>query len=496
MPNPADNFALPFDRSFRARACADQHFGSWCIEPKWFKAKVDAIRAGTLKPIGFDADGLDDDEDDEGGDAQGPGYTIKDGVAIVCIDGQMTKRGSSFGGCSTIAVRRALRAAAADYAIRAIVLHICSPGGTTAGTADLADDVMAVREGKIPGAAVAKRVDAYIADLGCSAAYWVASQCESIIANKTAIVGSIGTMCLLEDDTGFNEKLGVSYRVVSTGPYKGLGADGKVDETLAADVQREVDEVNGPFLAAVSAGRGKKIPDIAAVSDGRAYVSEQALARGLIDRIASLDATIEDLAGSTNFRSNIMTATEQVRQIAAEHPESVASYVEQGKNAGVADAHRAEIGRMTAIEAACPGRPSLAISLFKAGKDADDAKIAVAELDREAAERKAESDKHAAEMAEAQKKIERLEFEANERKPIGTGGASKPQGGAGAGAKADDEELSVEQKAEMEFDADAKIRAEFKIAGRSDEEAKRAFVKYRVNSARGLTPTPRANRAA
>jgi signal peptide peptidase SppA len=265
----AGRSALPFKRQMLDSRCAAQHYGAWAIESKWFQAAITSVRNGSLKPVPV-ADYPDDDEDEGDGDGL---YEIRDGIAVICIDGQMTKRGSSFGGCSTVAVRQALRQAAADWMVKGIVLHICSPGGTVAGTADLADDVLSVRQGRIgPG----KAVVAYIADMGCSAAYWVASQCERIYANKTAIVGSIGTYTVLEDDTKFQEEMGVKWRVVSTGPYKGLGADGAVTDALVADVQREVNELNGPFLSAVSVGRGSLIPDIATVSDGRAHVAEQA----------------------------------------------------------------------------------------------------------------------------------------------------------------------------------------------------------------------------
>jgi ClpP class serine protease len=59
-----------------------------------------------------------------------------------------------------------------------------------------------------------------------------------LVANVTAMIGSIGTYTILEDDTGYQDQWGFKYKVVSTGTYKGLGADGKVTDELVADVQR------------------------------------------------------------------------------------------------------------------------------------------------------------------------------------------------------------------------------------------------------------------
>lgn len=396
-----ESFSIPIPRN-ASKKCAEQQLGAWSIEPKWFKAAADAIRSGMWKPkADYDDDG------DEGSD----GYRVERGVAIISIDGQMTKRGSSFGGCSTVRVRQLLRQAAADFTVRAIILHIYSPGGTVAGTSDLADDVVSVRTGKY---GQAKPVDAYIADMGCSAAYWVASQCETIYANATAIVGSIGTYTVLTDDTGASEQMGYKFFVISTGPYKGLGADGKVSDELKSDVQREVNELNQPFLAAVQSGRGKKI-DIGAVSDGRAWVGEKAKSLGLIDEIASLDAAIE--AAST--RSSTMTPAEQVRQIAAEHPESVASYIEQGKKAGLADGRKEYKDLLQSNVDAAGGNYELAVKATLAGHDPEAVKLAVDAKAKAEAEAKAREDAHKAEIEAKQKEIDRLKFEAGGQKAIG-----------------------------------------------------------------------------
>jgi signal peptide peptidase SppA len=368
---------------------------------------VDAVRAGTLKPK---ADYGDDDDEDTG-----PLYQLVNGIAVIAIEGQMTKRGSSFGGCSTVAVRCALREAAKDYQVRGVILHICSPGGTVAGTSDLADDVLAVRAGL--NGAKPKPVFAYIADLGCSAAYWVASQCERIYANTTAIVGSIGTYAVLEDDSGMQQQLGIKYRVVSTGKYKGLGADGVVTDELVADVQREVDELNMPFLAAVQSGRGDAIPDIAVVSDGRSYVAANALELGLIDEVESFDLTMQAI--STEVKS--MTA-ESFRQHAAENSEAaeVKEIEQRGYKRGVTSATESETARFKAIRDACGSNDTLAADLFLAGKDADDAKLTLAAMAKSEAKAKADADAAAAAIAAKDAEIERLKALAGTQGPIGT----------------------------------------------------------------------------
>lgn len=208
------------------------------------------------------------------------------GVAIIPVEGAMMKEVSKFGGSSTIQIRRGLRAAAADPDVKAILLAIDSPGGTVAGMTELTDAVSAANR--------QKPVYAQINDLGASAAYWMASQTRSISANKTALVGSIGTVAIVEDSSKAYEMAGVVVHVVSTGDYKGAFADGApVTEEQLADLQATVDGVNAFFLAGVSQGRGMAIADVKAVADGRLHLADDAQALGLVDHVRSMDATLE-----------------------------------------------------------------------------------------------------------------------------------------------------------------------------------------------------------
>ena len=95
------------------------------------------------------------------------------------------------GSPSTIEARRQIREAVADDEIGAILLHVDFPGGTIAGTKELADDVAAVAKQKL--------THSFIEDQCASAALWVASQSAQVFANETAMIGSIGTLSVIHD---------------------------------------------------------------------------------------------------------------------------------------------------------------------------------------------------------------------------------------------------------------------------------------------------------
>ncbi len=239
--------------------------------------------------------GVFDDDDEGGGDAPSKPYDVNsDGVAVLYLSGPITKRPTSmsyfFGGTSSILLRRAVRQATADPDVKAIALIVDSPGGQVNGTADLAADVAAAAE--------KKPVGAYAEDTCCSAAYWVASQADFLYCNLTAACGSIGTLLVIEDTSGAYAKEGVKVNVISTGPYKGAGADGApVTKAHLADFQREVDEINACFLQGVADGRENlTLEDVAALATGQVHIGQKAVDLGLCDAVTSLDEFLESMA--------------------------------------------------------------------------------------------------------------------------------------------------------------------------------------------------------
>lgn len=150
--------------------------------------------------------------------------------------------------------------------VDAIVLDIHSPGGETAGVFDFARTVYQARS--------RKRIVAYCNDLACSAAYWVASQAHLVMANETAVVGSVGVFKVVVDSSGNFEKQGVKVHCVSTGHYKGAGLAGTPvgDEHLEQD-QRMVDTVFDTMLRGIAQGRGMDLGQARQLmGDGRVHV--------------------------------------------------------------------------------------------------------------------------------------------------------------------------------------------------------------------------------
>lgn len=260
----------------------DQYMGIWAIQEEALQAHCEFARNLNLQLH------LHSDQAAMAREAGSSANVSKsDQVAVVNITGSLMKQASSMsGGTSTLRVRQAIRSLAADSEIGAIVLRIDSPGGTVAGTEELASDIAA--------ASKKKPVLAFIEDLGASAAYWIASQTQEISANATALVGSIGTYGVVQDLSAMAAKEGVKVHVVRAGTYKGTGVPGtEITQAQIGEMQRTVDALNSHFLDGVASGRHMTKEQVSSLADGRVHIASEAKKMGLIDSVSTLDQTIE-----------------------------------------------------------------------------------------------------------------------------------------------------------------------------------------------------------
>lgn len=285
----------------------DEYAGIWAMEPIAFRAHWDMISRVDIHAH------MKQEQEPPKSQVEmmpAPGGT---NIAFVPVLGTLMKQKSSFGGTSTIQLRRDIRTAANDPNVSAILLGIDSPGGTTAGLDDLAADVRAAK--------AQKPVWAHVDDLTASAAYWIASQTDAIYANSpTALVGSIGTLLTIYDQSVAAEQNGVKALVFATGPLKGAGVPGsRITEAQASYFQGIVDTVQKEFDAAVQQGRGLTNAQLAAVRTGGVFSAPEAKKLKLIDGIQPLGKTISMLgraaAAPRKATGNVLPMLSQTRML-------------------------------------------------------------------------------------------------------------------------------------------------------------------------------------
>ncbi len=307
-----------------------EYFGAWAIHEETFRATVDRLTGFDLRT--HVQTSLANGNIVAARDAQMVGMasaTTDKKLAILSIDGPMMKYASSLsGGTSTVAIRQQLRELSRDDSVAGVMLKIFSPGGTVSGNQDLADDVAAL--------ARVKPTHAFIEDLGASAAYWVASQCDRISTTATSLVGSIGTFAVITDSSGAAEQLGFKVHVVKAGDFKGAGQPGtEVSKEMLKEFQRNVDALNEHFLQAVSAGRSMTMSKVKELADGRVHVGAEAVGLGLADAVSTFDQAMNELANAVNQKSSQArkkNMAENVTPVAATLTELKAAFPNAGSD--------------------------------------------------------------------------------------------------------------------------------------------------------------------
>lgn len=194
------------------------------------------------------------------------------------------------GGTSTERFSDDFDAAMADPGVSAIVIDCDSPGGSVPGTPELAKRILAAR-GK------GKTIVAVSNGLMASAAYWICSAADEIVCTPSGEVGSIGVFTVHVDQSAMNEMVGLKYTLIRAGEHK---AENNPWEPLSADaeafIQSQVDEFNTMFVSTVAKQRGTDAKTVNAdYGQGRCFTAKQALAVGMIDRIATLEDTLKRL---------------------------------------------------------------------------------------------------------------------------------------------------------------------------------------------------------
>jgi protease-4 len=165
-----------------------------------------------------------------------------------------------------------------DSNVKAILLHIDSPGGGAAASQEVYHEVMRIRQEKH------KKIVADVESVGASGAYYIASACDKIYANPASVVGSVG---VIMEWTNYGELLRwakLKNVVIHAGELKDAG-DPTRDLTPKEEAyfQSLVDNMYGQFVHDVATGRHTTDDKIKPLATGQVWTGEQAQPLGLID---------------------------------------------------------------------------------------------------------------------------------------------------------------------------------------------------------------------
>ena len=216
-----------------------------------------------------------------GGNSAGLGLG-SDSIAVIDISGAIL---------SPEAIDNQLRKFGDDSSVKAILLHINSPGGGAAASQEIYHEVLRVRKEDH------KKVIASIESVGASGAYYIASGCDRIYANDASVVGSIG---VIMEWTNYGDLLRwakLKNVVIHAGELKDAG-DPSRDLTPKEEIyfQSLVDNMYTQFVHDVATGRHTTDDKIRPLATGQVWTGQQSLPLGLIDKVGGYRVALTETA--------------------------------------------------------------------------------------------------------------------------------------------------------------------------------------------------------
>lgn len=177
-----------------------------------------------------------------------------------------------------------LKRAGRDSSIKAVVVDINSPGGSVVASDEIA---MAIEEFEKPTVA-------WVGEMGASGAYYVASSCDYIVADRASIVGSIGVISIFPEYSRLLEKVGVNMTVIKGGEFKDFstGFRPMTDEEKAM-MEDVVEDIYDQFLTVVADNRNLSKSYVKSVADGKVYTGKRAKELDLVDEVGGRERAID-----------------------------------------------------------------------------------------------------------------------------------------------------------------------------------------------------------
>ncbi len=234
--------------------------------------------------------------------ARSLGIGKQDKIAVIYVEGQMVAdktadapAGSSF----SSDVVKSLRSATDDPDVKAIVLRVNSPGGTPVAAEEIISQMKKTR--------AVKPIIVSMGDIATSAAYYISSQTDRIVANPDTFTGSIGVIWTFKNKSQAYSDEGIAVYVAKSGNYKDMGSEWRGLTQGEKDyVNAIINESYDRFVENVAKGRNMSVDKVKSIADGRVYTGTMAKNIGLVDDLGGLYDAISLAKNMSKARGKII----------------------------------------------------------------------------------------------------------------------------------------------------------------------------------------------
>ncbi|WP_317239231.1 signal peptide peptidase SppA [Hymenobacter sp. 5516J-16] len=224
------------------------------------------------------------------------GSTSGNRIAVVYAEGDIV---TGKGGNESIGSTRfaeAIRKARLDKNVKAVVLRVNSPGGSSLASDIIYREVMLTKK--------VKPVIASMSDVAASGGYFIAMGCDTIVAHPTTITGSIGVFGVLPNIEPFlRDKIGVTTDRVTTGKFSDFPTITRALTPFEqSQFQAEINRIYADFTTKAAQGRRMPVERLRRLASGRVWSGTEAKARGLVDVLGSFDDALRIAARRANLK--------------------------------------------------------------------------------------------------------------------------------------------------------------------------------------------------
>lgn len=230
-------------------------------------------------------------------------FSVKDKIAVVYAEGEI--HDGDEGEPGTILdgkYVKMLRKIRKDPNIKAIVLRVNSPGGSSLASDNILRELDLCKQ-------AGKPVVVSMGDVAASGGYYIACHADSIFAEPATITGSIGVFGMIPIlEKTMRNKLGITFDTVKTQKFSAFGStvyDFSAEESKL--IQDRVDWIYQDFLGKVAVGRKRSVEQIHEIAQGRVWTAAKAKEIGLVDDLGGLDravAAAAKLASIEKYRTS------------------------------------------------------------------------------------------------------------------------------------------------------------------------------------------------
>ncbi|MGL6267813.1 MAG: signal peptide peptidase SppA, partial [Chitinophagaceae bacterium] len=212
---------------------------------------------------------------------------VKDKIAIVFAEGEIVYGKGDEANIGSDDYRDILRKIRYNKDVKAVVLRINSPGGSSLASEIIWREIELIKKSGRP-------VIVSMGDVAASGGYYIACNADSIFAQPNSITGSIGVFAIVPNMEGFmKNKLGITFDGVKTATYAdALTVTRPMNANEKRIIQHEVDNIYLDFKTRVADGRKRDTAYIDSIAQGRVWTGTRALEIDLVDRLAGLNDAI------------------------------------------------------------------------------------------------------------------------------------------------------------------------------------------------------------